>query len=61
MSKSSNKSNTGSILFAVFHLIFIVLMFGGFYEYFMEIYVGGLGSNICNRLFCRRMIYSEAY
>ena len=37
MSKSNDK---GSILFFVFHVIFIVLMFGGFYEYFIEIYVG---------------------
>ena len=40
MSRLSNKGTTRGILFFVFHVIFIVLMFGGFSEYFIEIYVG---------------------
>jgi hypothetical protein len=36
----SKSDDTGSVLFFVFHVIFIVLMFGGFSEYFIEIYVG---------------------
>ena len=36
----SKSDDTGSVLYAVFHVIFIVLMFGGFSEYFIEIYVG---------------------
>ena len=36
----SKSDDTGSGLYFVFHVIFIVLMFGGFSEYFIEIYVG---------------------
>ena len=36
----SKSDDTGSVLYFVFHVIFIVLMFGGFSEYFIEIYVG---------------------
>mgnify|MGYP001159321992 CR=1 FL=1 len=38
MSKSSNRSATRGILFFVFHLIFILLMENGFYNYGRELY-----------------------
>jgi hypothetical protein len=36
----SKSDDTGSVLVFAFHVIYIALMFGGFSEYFIEIYVG---------------------
>lgn len=38
---TTKRGNVSDVMWIAFHVIFILLMLNGFYEYFIEIYVGG--------------------